>query len=184
MTNLRTALLLGMAVASLAACNKPTAPADTGSASSATAKPVGDAPHLKAGMWESTAHVAQMPAGITTKMCMDDELGKKFQTMGAHSAGSTDCTTASTTHTGNTVDVAMVCNVHGETVNSQIHMEYNDDSYTQTMSQTYSSGKAPTQTSVQGKYLGACPEGMKAGDMEMPGGMKINMVDAMAKMKK
>ena len=38
-------------------------------------------------------------------------------------------------------------------------------------------GKADNTTTQDGQWTGACPAGMKPGDMVMPGGMKMNILE-------
>jgi hypothetical protein len=71
----------------------------------------------------------------------------------------------------------------GRTVTSHIHMEMVSDSeYHQTIASTMTppmSGDGKSTTTVTGKRVSDCPADMKGGDMVMPGGMKINMYDAL-----
>ena len=55
--------------------------------------------------------------------------------------------------------------------------------YTVTMTSTTTGAQAPQangthQMTMEGAWKGACPAGMRPGDMKMPGGMTINVLDA------
>lgn len=191
-------VMLG-AVLALSACNKPATPAD-GSTGAAT--PPADAPApatstdplasiesgsgLKAGLWESTMNMPGMTSGMTTKMCLDEGLSKKFSQMGSSNPGKMDCAPVSGSRAGNVIDIDTQCKMEGRTANTKMHMELSGDgnSYHQTVETSFDPPMgAGSKVTVDGKYLGACPATMRAGDMEMMGGVKINMYDVAAKAK-
>ena len=75
----------------------------------------------------------------------------------------------------------MVCNVAGiaTTSHSDVAGDYNS-AYTVT-TQSHSEG-GPTSlrdvtTKIDAKWLGACKQGQKPGDIVMPGGFKFNVKD-------
>ena len=190
-----TSVVLG-AVLGLSACNKPATPAD-GSVGATT--PPADAPAamasdplaavdtgpgLKAGLWQSTMNMPGMTSGMESKMCLDEGLTKKFTEMGSSNPGNMDCAPTSATRSGNVVDINTQCKINGKTANTKMHMEMGDGSYRQTIETSYDPPMGePTKITIDGKYLGACPATMRAGDMEMMGGIKMNMYDLAAKAK-
>lgn len=179
----------------LSACGKtPAAPgdADNSAGAPATAATASDplagvssGPGLKAGLWQTTVKTSAMTSGsLTSKMCLDDALSKKFQDMGTSNPGKMDCKPVSGSRNGNVIDITTVCKDDSLTVNNQMHMEITgEDSYHQTVTQSYTPElMKPTTSEIDGKYLGACPADMKPGDLDL-GGMKINMYTHKAEVK-
>jgi hypothetical protein len=190
MNKLGIGICVSVAVLALAACGKKeatdgvtgetTAPADAPAAMTAA----GTGPGLKAGLWEMTTKVDKMPQSITTKICLDEALTAKFTTdAGPMKQGNTNCSDQKVTRTGNVIDVTAVCKDGAQTIDTKVHMELTGDTaYKQTITATFDppkDGMTDIATTVDGKWLGACSADMKPGDMIMPGGMKINMADAM-----
>lgn len=189
-----TLAVLGLAA--LAACSKPAAPA--GDAASGGASAVAGSPAaavattggsdlgqgLKTGAWQMTADMPGM-GPMVTKVCLDANLSSHFEKMGNSNAAKMDCTTQKASRLGNVIDVQSTCKSDGMTVNTKMHMELTgDNSYHQTIEQSYDPPMMkPMTTTIEGKYLGDCGD-MKAGDMVMPGGVKLNMNDLAAKAKK
>lgn len=141
----------------------------------------------KAGLWQLTETVGTHPASVT-KMCVD-------AAMGANMAGSAiggkmpgvDCSQTSIAPGAHGTDIAMTCSGQGRTIDSRIHVEAtSENDFHQTMSATFTPGVAghdSIESTTDGKWLGACPAGMKAGDIISATGIKINLYDAMNKMK-
>ena len=188
--------MAGFAILGLSACNKPAAPAD-GSAGGSTppaAAPAAAAdptaaldngPGLKPGLWESTVMVPGMTSGMTAKMCLDEGLSKKFAQMGTSNPGKMDCSPVNATRAGGVIDVTTQCKTDGMTATMKMHMEMTgDDAYHQTIVTSYDPKMMdPTTVTVDGKFKGACPATMKAGDMDTGMGKTINMYDVAAKNK-
>ncbi len=196
MKKLSLNICITLAVLGLAACNKPAAPAADGGNGAAT--PPADAPAastdplaavesgsgLKPGLWQTSMNMPGMTSAMIVKMCLDEGLSKKFSQMGSSNPGKMDCTPVSGTRSGNVIDITTQCKTNGMTANTKMHMELGDDSYHQTVETSYDPPMGePTKVTMDGKYMGACPATMKAGDMDMGSGMKINMYDQAAKNK-
>ncbi|CAM3136008.1 DUF3617 domain-containing protein [Asticcacaulis taihuensis] len=185
---LTTALILIAALGSMVGCSKPKAP-ESQSAGIEAAKPapLAEASPMaqKPGLWEMTTSVPGMPAGLVSKLCVDQGLSERMVEVGMKGTGDAQCTQSNIVKTGTTVDVDSVCQMSGRKVTSHIRMEMISDSeYHQTIAATMEpplSGDGKSTTTVIGKRLGDCPVDMKGGDMTVPGGMKINMYDALNK---
>ena len=187
MTRLGTGVCI-LALMALAACSKGPASDAGGSATAPASAPaaasggdvtasLSNGPGLKPGLWETKVSVKGMTAGgMSTKMCLDEGLSKKFQDMGTSNPGKMDCTPQSASRAGNVIDVVTLCKSDGLTITNKMHMELTGDgSYHQTVTQSYDPPMSdPTVSEIDGKYLGACPPDMKPGDLDL-GGMKINM---------
>ncbi|ESQ75050.1 DUF3617 family protein [Asticcacaulis sp. AC402] len=194
MYRLNLSICVCVAVLALAACGKKeagdgamgesAAPADAPAAMT-TGKTAGvTGPALKAGLWELKTQIAKMPQSITTKICLDEALSTSFTTnAGPMKQGNTNCSDQTITHIGNVIDMSAVCKDGAQTIDTKVRMEMmGDTAYKQTITATFDpakDGMKDVSTTVAGKWLGACGADMKPGDMVMPGGMKINMADAM-----
>ncbi len=184
-----------LSLLAVAACSKKPASADgDGSAAAPASAPaagggdvtaaLGNGPGLKPGLWQTSVLVKGMTGAMTTKMCLDEGLSKKFQDMGTSNPGKMDCAPVTATRAGNVIDVDTQCKSDGITIDNKMHMELTgDDSYHQTVTQTtVPSMGDPTVTTVDGKFMGPCPADMKPGDLDTGMG-KINMYDVAAKAK-
>ncbi len=149
----------------------------------AVAGPV-EMPNRKPGLWEIKVNAgAQMPA-MTMQQCTDPTTDKdmavSYGPMAKAACASQDM---QTTATGFVLDAT--CTVGG--ITSTSHSEINGDfnsAYTVKVS-TKSDGKRPglppeSVTTIDAKWIGPCKADQKAGDMLMPGGMKINIKDMQA----
>jgi len=182
---MRTALVLIAALGLMAGCSKPKTPEGAASGSE-VAKPaaLADAnPMQKPGLWEIATAIPGMPKGIVSQLCVDQGLSGRMAEIGMKGMGDTQCSQSNISKAGSTVDVDSVCQMSGRTVTSHIHMEMISDSeYHQIITSTMTppiSGDGKTETTVIGKRTGDCPADMKGGDMVIPGGMKMNMYDAL-----
>ena len=137
-----------LSLLAVAGCSKKSASVDgDGSASAPASAPasggdvtaaLGNGPGLKPGLWQTSVLVKGMNGAMTTKMCLDEGLSKKFQDMGTSNPGKMDCSPVSASRNGNVIDVDTQCKSDGITVDNKMHMELTgDDSYHQTVTQSY-----------------------------------------------
>ena len=170
----------------MAGCSKPDTSENT-AVSVEALKPAHQAEVSKMtqrpGLWEITTSVPSMPKGLVSKLCMDSGLSERMVEIGMRGAGDAKCTQNNIVKSGATVDVDSVCHMSIRKITSHIRMEMISDSeYRQTIASTMEppmGGDGKSTTTVIGKRLGDCPMDMKGGDMVVPGGMKINMYDAL-----
>ena len=143
---------------------------------SALAGPV-EMPNRKPGLWEiKVSPGAQMPA-MTIQQCTDattdKDMAASFSPMAKEMCAKQDM---QKTATGLVID--STCTVGGTTSVSrtEINGDFNS-AYTVKVS-TKGDGKQPEAvTMMDAKWLGACKADQKAGDIVMPGGMKMNIKD-------
>lgn len=180
----------GASVLALAACSKKTETAPTGAATNATATAPASStgtltpPSRKAGLWEQTVSTDQMKQ--TTRMCLDATVEAKMKWWGSQ-AGKSECSEQKITpHPGGGWDFHAVCPM-GEsgtiTSDGQATGDFGSH-YTVNVSSTTSGSPMPQangvhKIAIDAVWKGPCPAEMHAGDMEMPSGLKINMMDAM-----
>lgn len=206
MTSLKYSVCITLAVLALAGCSKPSgdgaddgdgggtppaaATADSAASPAAAVATAGGALSpmtQKAGLWQLTQTVGTHPATVT-KMCVDAAMGANMATAAMSSnMPAVDCSQKSVTPGLNGTDIAMTCTASGKTIDSKIHVErVSDSEYHQTMNATFTpavAGHDSISSTTDGKWLSACPADMKPGDIITSVGVKINMYDAMNKMK-
>ena len=195
----RAFLASGCAVLALAACSKTdttakvTAAATT-STNVATGAISGPAtpPSRKAGLWEQSMSLA-MPSGEkhqmmqATRMCLDAASEAKMKWWATENRrGENKCAEQSISpKLGGGWTFHSVCNMgDGGKVTSDGEATGDFGSHYTVNVNSVTSGSAMAQSngvhkiSIEATWKGPCPADMKPGDIEMPGGMKINMVDA------
>ena len=139
-------------------------------------------PVRKAGLWEMTVQSAGAPKPeMTMQQCTDEttdkDMSTSFSPMAKEICSKQDIQKTSTGYVSDSV-----CGVAGMTIKS--HAEINGDfnsAYTVKSTSHSEGGMAGTgrdnSTTIEAKWLGACKPDQKAGDIMMPGGMKINIKD-------
>ena len=149
--------------------------------SATTAAQAVDLPVRRAGLWEMKMVRTGSPMPeMTMQHCTDDTVDKEMSNNLSPMAKQICSKQAiKKTESGYTID--MVCNVAGiaTTSHSDVAGDYNS-AYTVT-TQSHSEG-GPTSlrdvtTKIDAKWLGACKQGQKPGDIVMPGGFKFNVKD-------
>jgi len=181
----------GVAVLALAACQKKADTAATGeSASVAANAPAAQPgpltpPPRKPGLWEQKVSMAQMSQ--STKMCLDQATDKQMAWWGSQAAKSTCGEQNVTARAGGGWDFHSVCKSPdgGTTTSDGVATGDFNSHYKVDVTSTTAGGPMPQangvhKISIEATWQGPCPANMKPGDMEMPGGMKINMNDAMS----
>jgi len=172
-----------MALLALGACGKKT---ETASATSAAAPAAATAPMAppsrKPGLWTQTISTSGMTQ--TIKMCLDAAADQKMKWWGSSQMGKSggDCSEQRVTpHPGGGWDFHSVCKM-GEsgTVTSDGSATGDFGSHYKVEVNAVTTGSAMAQANgthkmtMEGTWTGPCPADMKPGDMEMPGGIRIN----------
>ncbi|MDR2711476.1 MAG: DUF3617 domain-containing protein [Burkholderiales bacterium] len=137
-------------------------------------------PARKAGLWEIAVKLDAGKPGMMSRQCTDAAAEKK---MGVLANDYMTCSKRDIKKTSNGYIVDSVCSLGGE-VTSTSHSEVTgsfNSAYTMKvtdLTQGGIMGKGETSvTTIEAKWLGACPAGWKPGDTETPGGTKINLLD-------
>jgi hypothetical protein len=144
-------------------------------------------PPRKPGLWEMKISTAGM--NQTMKQCLDESVEQKMKWWGSQAQNKqSSCEQESITpHAGGGWDFHSVCKM-GESgtitsdgsatgdFSSHYKVEVNSVTTGSPMAQANGTHK----TTIEAAWTGPCPADMKAGDMEMPGGMRINTMDAMS----
>jgi hypothetical protein len=125
-----------------------------------------DLPDLKAGLWESFTSVRKGVAPMRSTMCMDSTVYKRLDEK-FRKDPQRPCKRTSQEHIGSTFTLTAVCNFHGKPTQSKtvMIMSGNTAYHSEVHSEDQSVGVV-----IDAKYVGACPAGMKLGDMTGPDG--------------
>lgn len=135
--------------------------------------------HRKPGLWSITTAMKGMPAKMgASKMCIDANTDAELMRHGMK-WDSHACTAPAIAGAGPVRTVDMVCHIAGATQKSHIVMTFSGDaSYRMDMTSKVSRPNIPEHDmhlSQDAKWMGACPAGMKPGDMTI-GGMTVNVL--------
>jgi hypothetical protein len=139
-------------------------------------------PVRKAGLWEMTVQSAgASKPEMTMQQCTDEttdkDMSTSFSPMAKEICSKQDIQKTATGYVSDSV-----CGVAGMTIKSRAEIVGDFNSAYTVKSTSHSEGGMAgagrdNSTTIQAKYLGACKPDQKAGDIMMPGGMKINIKD-------
>lgn len=140
-----------------------------------------DVPPLRPGLWEATTVPANrsQPRPEVTRVCIDkftqrqvlDQLAFAMPRM---------CSRNQYGMRGGRFVTESACTLGASTIEGRTETTFFRDTgyHTEVVGRVGPAGKvAPTQRAViDGKHVGACPAGMKPGDMVLPNGLTLNLV--------
>ncbi len=132
-------------------------------------------PARKAGLWEMKTTVTSGHL-VSMQQCVDAKTDEAMQANAAANA-QRDCSKRDVQKSGNTITIDSVCTMAGKprTAHTVITGSF-DSSYN--MAITSESEGQPTRTvNVEAKWLGPCPADQKPGDIIMPNGVKMNVLE-------
>jgi hypothetical protein len=135
-----------------------------------------DLPARKPGLWEvkMTFEGAQMPVQ-TAQQCIDAATDKLMQEK--FNGGHDICSKQDMSRSGSTIVIDSSCKIGNMAASTHAVFEGDFDSaYTVKVSTALEGGVKKNMT-MQAKWLGACKPDQKPGDIDMPGGMKMNILD-------
>ena len=143
----------------------------------------GEAPHRKAGLWEIAMKEANGEAPARKQhVCLDRETDALLNRMGLQT-GHEACAKLDLRVQGNRMTIHAVCSFGKSQLTSDDVTTYDGDTSfhaeTKGKFEPPMAGTAATHTMQDGKWLSACPAGMKPGDLvilpDKPGGKEIRM---------
>ncbi|MEJ8858983.1 DUF3617 family protein [Variovorax robiniae] len=150
-----------------------------------------DYPPRKPGLWEMTlqtgASGGKAPAGHVTQQCIDAASDKAMREMGM-GVGEKMCSKQEMRAEGGGFVVDSVCRIdlgNGTASTATTHGVITGDfgsAYRMVMRSTYDPpmmGRAQGETIMEAKWVGPCKAGQKPGDMVMPGGQTMNVLEMM-----
>ena len=139
-----------------------------------------DYPKLKSGYWELTIKTSKAnntPPQKST-MCVDDAVQREMMSMGAGMSREM-CTKNEFRRDGARYVGNSECKLgESKIVSRSVMTLTGDTAYHTEINATYEPpfmGMKDSQTTLDGKYMGACPAGMAAGDFVGPNGQKLNI---------
>ena len=139
-------------------------------------------PERRAGLWEQSMTAEKMSQ--VTQLCLDETVGKRLSAFGQQ-ASKTPCEkNAVTPKLGGGWEFSSVCDLgaagriesHG-VATGDLSSHYVVDISSTTTGAAMPQANGDHKMKLEATWKGACPADMRPGDMSMPGGMKINMVD-------
>jgi hypothetical protein len=139
-------------------------------------------PVRKAGLWEmKVLRTGSVAPDMTMQHCTDATTDKEMSTAFSP-VGKDVCSRQDIQKTATGYVSDSVCGIAGMSITS--HAEITGDfNSAYTVKSTSHSERGPTgtardsTTTIEAKWLGACKPDQKAGDIMMPGGMKMNIKD-------
>ena len=143
----------------------------------------GDYPKRKAGLWEMQMENGQMQGRqMTMLQCIDDKTDAEMQKRAMQGEARTNCTKASMKKTVTGYEVDSVCKHENTTVTSHGVMTGDFQSAYQVDMQSrfdppMEGGMKEVRSMMKVRFLGACTDGMKPGDVSM-NGMKMNTLQS------
>src|ERR1700712_1984458 len=148
----------------------------------ATAASAVELPVRKAGLWEmKVLHTGSAVPDMTMQHCTDEttdkEMSTSFSPMAKEMCSKQDIQKTATGYVSDSV-----CGVAGMTITSHAEIigDFNSAYTVKSTSHTErgpSTAPRDSTTTIEAKWLGACKPDQKAGDIMMPGGMKMNILD-------
>lgn len=140
-----------------------------------------DYPRLKAGQWDMAITTTKaQPGAAPTKstMCTDDALQKEMMTMGAGMSREM-CSKLEFKREGARWIGNAICKIGESMIVSRSVMTLaGDTAYKTEINATYEPpfmGMKESQTTLEGKWTGACRDGLVPGDFIGPSGQKFNI---------
>lgn len=148
-------------------------------------------PSRKPGLWQQTmssGKPGQKPTPMVTTLCLDASVDKAVSIMG-QGFGEKSCSSNSVTRAGAGYKFNSNCAFGGGgkivtegTVSGDFSSSYQVQMNSVVSGAPMAAMNGAAATTIAAKWMGACPAGTKPGDMTMPGGIKVNMLDAMKRM--
>ena len=192
---MRRALVLGVGLLAPflflgAACSKKDEAAKTGEAAPAVATASGPItmPSRKAGLWSQT--ISSGGADQTMKICFDADTDKKMAVWGQAMGDDNPCSKNSIVPIPGGFKIDSVCNMGAagtitstSTVSGDFNTAYKVKVASTTTGATMAQANGSHAVDITAKWEGACPAGMKGGDLQiagMPAGMKMNLEEMQA----
>ncbi|MCC7326306.1 MAG: DUF3617 family protein [Burkholderiales bacterium] len=140
-----------------------------------------DYPKLRSGQWElttsSTKSGAQAPPAKSA-MCTDEAIQKEMTTMGAGMSKGM-CSRNDIRREGSRFIVSAECKIgESKIISKSVMTLTGDTAYKTEIKATYNPpfmGMKESTTTLEGKYVGPCRDGLVPGDFVAPNGHKFNL---------
>ncbi len=140
-----------------------------------------DLPLRKAGLWEMKVLRTGSPVPDMTMQHCTDAATEKQMMASSFSPGKEACAKQDIKKTATGYVSDSVCSYSGMTVTSHADIigDFNSAYTVKSTAHTERAGGPPrdSTTSIEAKWLGACKADQKPGDIVMPGGRKMNILE-------
>lgn len=141
-----------------------------------TAAFASDLPARKPGLWQVDTTVTSGHT-VTMKQCID---AKTDQIMQARFAAlpQRNCSKHDVQKSADTITIDSVCSIAGRTTSGHTVITGSfDSSYTMELTSEVKGIPTPRHVTMAAKWLGPCAAGEKPGDMVLPNGKTVNIID-------
>jgi hypothetical protein len=141
-----------------------------------------DLPTRKAGLWElKMVRAGSTTPEITMQHCTDEATDKKM-TSSFQPMANENCAKQDTKKTATGFVTDSVCEIAGMTMTSHSETTGDFNSAYSVHVTSHNDNPMPglpkdSSMTLEAKWLGVCKDGQKPGDIVMPGGIKMNIVD-------
>jgi hypothetical protein len=139
-----------------------------------------DLPKRKSGLWEIKTSMPDMPANMQQgpmKACVDEKTDDMTQQV-ADAEAKKNCSKSDIKRDGDRWLIHSVCKEQGITMTTDgVFTGKFDSAYKAEMKASYQppiQGMSSSRMVMDARYLGACPAGMKPGELILPTGQKID----------
>ena len=144
-----------------------------------------DIPALRAGLWEATSAAPNnsQPRPAVTRLCLDKQTQRQvLEQLALAMPGM--CSRNQYSMRGGRFVTDSLCTLGASTIEGKTETTFlRDTAYrTEVVGRVGPAGRvAETQrTVIDARHVGSCPAGMKAGDMVLPNGLTLNIVQLSA----
>lgn len=172
------------ALALLAGCNKAEEKAanapEAGKEAVAAAPAETAMPARKAGLWNQTIATGDMTQ--TMKLCLDVATAEKISAFGQQTSQDVCSEQQMTKRLDGGWDFASTCDMGPQgkivskgTATGDFTSKYQVKATSTTTGATMAQANGTHEMTMTAEWVGPCPAGMKPGDLELPGGMRMNI---------
>jgi Protein of unknown function (DUF3617) len=136
----------------------------------------GDLPARKTGLWQIQTTILPSHT-MSMQQCIDPKTDAIMQSRFS-SLPQQNCSKHDVQKAADKITIDSVCSIAGRTTSSHIVVTGSFDSaYTMVMTSEVKGLAAPHTITMTAKWLGPCAAGQKPGDMVLPNGKTVNVID-------
>ena len=133
-------------------------------------------PARKPGLWEVRTSIGDNSRVLGVQQCIDAATDQLLQSSAGPFSASL-CQAREVKRSEGLITIDSHCTVGGKTGTAHAVISGSFESaYTMTVT-AEGGGLPPAKMTIQGKWLGACAAGQQPGDVIMPGGAKVNILE-------
>lgn len=174
-------VIIGIAVLATAACSKADKAADANTAAAPAAAV--EVPKRKPGLWKQTMLVEEAGVLQTVQICLDAASDSKLAWWGQQGFKQACSKSEVTRQPDGSWKFSSVCSGAGvKTTNDGSAVGDFNSKYQLKAASTTTGAPVPAMNgsrtiTIDAEWLGECPAGMKPGDIDLPNGQRVNMLE-------